>query len=179
MGVDSIPGPICYALNVYDDANLGKSDTFKLLKTHLLRHPSTSPLRVINIGVGKRGMKNSSEAMGVACDYKSMDISKKITHDYDDINSIDGKFDVVMMLEVVEHLDLEVTLEYLSRAYELLEDNSILFLSTPNIEHINQLWKQDVTHIRQYPAKDIYSLLRMIGFSEQIDVTAFLKDFIK
>lgn len=74
------------------------------------------------------------------------------------------------MFELIEHLPLAVTLQYITKAFESLNQNGTLIISTPNIDHINQLWKQDVTHIQQYPAKDIYSILRMIGFSNEIEI---------
>ncbi len=108
--------------------------------------------------------------MGINFDYKSLDISKNEKHDFNDINSVNENFDIIFMLELIEHLPLELSLKYFSKSFKILNENGILIISTPNIDHINQLWKQDVTHIHQYPAKDIYSILRMIGFSDEIQV---------
>lgn len=70
----------------------------------------------------------------------------------------------------MEHLTLDKALIYLTKSFEILKKDGLLFISTPNIDHINQLWKQDITHIQQYPAKDLYSILRMIGFSPNIEI---------
>jgi DNA-directed RNA polymerase len=98
-----------------------------------------------------------------------MDLAKNVNHDYKSLFDINSKFDIITMLELIEHLPLSETLKYFTKAYELLNTNRLLICSTPNIDHINQLWKQDIAHIHQYLAKDIYAILRMIGFKGKID----------
>jgi 2-polyprenyl-3-methyl-5-hydroxy-6-metoxy-1,4-benzoquinol methylase len=150
-----------------DEKTVTQTDTFKILK-YCLEEYSTP--KILDVGAGSRKLKRTIEIMGLKYFYKSLDISKGVQHDYIDIKAINEKFDIVTMLELIEHLALDLSLQYMSKAFEILNKNGSLIISTPNINHINQLWKQDITHIQQYPAKDIYSILRMIGFSGVIKV---------
>jgi len=148
-----------------DEKTIKNTDTYKILLDCFKKYNNP---HILDIGAGDRRLKKIIELMDLKFEYKSMDISKGIEHDYDDIKNIKEKFDIITMLELIEHLTLDIALLYLSAAFEILENNGTLIISTPNIDHINQLWKQDITHIQQYPAKDLYAILRMIGFSKDI-----------
>lgn len=39
----------------------------------------------------------------------------------------------------------------------------------PNPHHTNQVWHAELTHVRPWPAPDLYGVLRMVGF-RQVDV---------
>jgi predicted SAM-dependent methyltransferase len=72
--------------------------------------------------------------------------------------------------KIDELLLLDKTLKYLTKVFEILNPQGLVIISTPNVDHINQLWKQDVTHIQQYPGKDVFAILRMIGVTGNIEV---------
>jgi predicted SAM-dependent methyltransferase len=154
-------------LNVWDDEkNISKNDSFIILARKFNEYIMPS---ILDVGAGDRRFEKILELMNLNFEYSSLDISKEIRHDYTEMKYVNSKFDIVTMFELIEHLPLEVTLQYFTKSFEILNQKGILIISTPNAAHINQLWKQDVTHIHQYPAKDIYSILRMIGFSGEIE----------
>lgn len=149
-------------LKTWDELDkIEKTGTFFIIKEQLIKIKNP---KILDIGAGDRKFLYVLNKMGIKCIYKSLDISRNVVHDYVNIDEVQEKFDVIIMLELIEHLPLEQTLKYLSKSFNLLNNNGIIIMSTPNIDHINQLWKQDITHIQQYPAKDLYAILRMIGF---------------
>jgi predicted SAM-dependent methyltransferase len=155
-------------LNAWDgEQTYSRTDSFKVLKNRFREYNQP---KILDVGAGDRRMKKIIELMEIKFEYKSLDISKNIQHDYADIQSVNEKFDIVTMIELIEHLPIEIALQYFTKSYQILNSNGLLIISTPNIDHINQLWKQDITHIQQYPAKDIFSILRMIGFSSDIEI---------
>lgn len=155
-------------LNAWDDdKTIFKTDTFKVYNQTFHKYENPS---VLDIGAGSRRFYKTMQLMDIEFEYMSLDISNGAKHDYSDINDVKKTFDIITMFELIEHLPLTITLQYFSKVYEILKPNGLLIVSTPNIDHINQLWKHDVTHIQQYPAKDIYSILRMIGFTGEIDI---------
>jgi len=93
-----------------------------------------------------------------------LDIDKKYSHDYKDIDEVQGKFDAIFLMEFLEHIHLEDGLRILGKAYSLLKIGGYIFISTPNIDHANQLWRGDITHIQQWPRRDLYAIIRLIGF---------------
>ncbi len=153
-------------INVSD--NFIDSGTYPIINNIVKKyeHP-----KILDIGAGHRKLDQMIGSFKVPYEYKSVDKAKNIKHDYQDINDIkDNKFDIIFMLELIEHLTLKDGLLYLSKAFDLLNKNGTFIISTPNVHHINQLWKSNITHIQQYPASDLCAILRMIGFSDDVKI---------
>jgi len=93
-----------------------------------------------------------------------LDIDKKYSHDYKDIDEVQGEFDAIFLMELLEHIHFEDGLKILERTYSLLKVGGYIFISTPNIDHANQLWRGDIAHIQQWPRRDLYAILRLIEF---------------
>ena len=96
---------------------------------------------------------------------------------YDDLSSIHGTFDVVMSLEVVEHL--YDPRKYATNLYSLVKEEGIAIISTPyhgyfkNLamaltgkldKHFTALW--DHGHIKFWSVMTLTELLREAGFSK-------------
>ncbi|KPL55707.1 3-demethylubiquinone-9 3-methyltransferase [Prosthecomicrobium hirschii] len=96
---------------------------------------------------------------------------------YDDLSSLHGTFDVVMSLEVVEHL--YDPRKYAANLYSLVKEEGIVIISTPyhgyfkNLamavtgkldKHFTALW--DHGHIKFWSIATLTKLLREAGFSE-------------
>jgi SAM-dependent methyltransferase len=151
-------------LKAYTD-NLKKNEVFLTSMERIGKNDS-----VLDIGAGDKKVQENLLEAGFSGVYKSMDIDSTYTHDFNSLEDITGEYDCVFMLELIEHLELEVSLKYLEKAFKVLKKGGRLFLSTPNIDHINKLWKHDITHIRQYPAKDLYAILRLMNFNGEINI---------
>lgn len=150
------------------------SDTYQLIKKIISQYHQ--PM-VLDIGAGHRKLNEMIESYGVSYEYKSVDKAKNVQHDYNDINDVpqDKKFDIIFMLELIEHLTLKDSLLYITKIFQLLNKNGHLIISTPNINHINQVWKSNITHIQHYPGPDLLAILEMIGFSKGKIHRVFLK----
>jgi SAM-dependent methyltransferase len=136
------------------------------IKTALAAIGTTSS--VLDVGAGDRRLERILLAAGWRGSYKSLDIEGSVSHDYSSIDDVVGTFDAIFMMEVMEHLQLDVGLRYLDFAAGHLREGGHLLVSTPNMDNINRLWKTDITHIQQYPARDLYALLRLSGFAGAI-----------
>ena len=125
---------------------------------------------VLDIGAGDKSLKEfiiRDELQGI---YKSMDIDRTFKHDFYSLDEITGTYDCVLCFNLFEHLELEITLKYLEKVYDILKEGGKLIISVPNIDHINHMWKHDITHIRQYPAKDLYAILKLMNFKGEINI---------
>jgi SAM-dependent methyltransferase len=142
-----------------------KPENFNKLKTaKILLDEIGYEASVLDIGAGNRYLEKVLASFGFRGTYKSMDIDERYKHDFHSIDEITDKYDCVTMFELIEHLNIETGLAYIEKAKDLLNENGILALSTPNINHINQLWKGDLTHIQQWPPPDLYAILRLMDF---------------
>ena len=97
--------------------------------------------------------------------YRSMDIDKSLSHDYYSFEEIQEKFDVIVCLEVIEHLPTEEALDLLAKEYELLKEGGVLYISTPNVFHPTALWR-DSTHRSGYRYGELAGFLAAIGYRE-------------
>jgi len=74
-----------------------------------------------------------------------------------------------MMLELLEHLPLQLGLRFLDHAIDLLPPGGVLVIGTPNPRHAHHMWGSDFTHVRPWPAHDLWALCAVAGL-EQIEV---------
>jgi 2-polyprenyl-3-methyl-5-hydroxy-6-metoxy-1,4-benzoquinol methylase len=128
--------------------------------------PPPAKARILDIGAGEKSILRALKIRGIDADYKSMDVSSAsgVVYDFYDIASITGQYDLIIMQEVIEHLDLETGLNYLRKAYELLSLDGFLVVTVPNMSRPVQFFI-DFSHITHYPVTDLYGILRSIGFS--------------
>ena len=90
--------------------------------------------------------------------YKSMDIDPTYSHDYSSLEEVKETFDMILLFEVIEHLDLEAGREMLAKIYRMLNRGGRVILSTPNIYTPGQYWK-DASHRMAYHYEELGGLL--------------------
>ena len=120
--------------------------------------------RVLEIGAGDRGFSNLIEDH---IKYLSFDIDKNTKQDFYNIEEIKGKYDVVVMFAVIEHLSLKTFIKYLEKIKEVLKSGGYLIISTNNIFH-NIGIRADLTHLQAYSPRDLNSLLMLSGFNSGV-----------
>lgn len=101
--------------------------------------------RVLEVGAGDRRMKDSLAKKCSRISYFSMDIDPHGAHDYRSLDEIDGTFDCVCALEVVEHIEADALHNWFARLKELLAPAGHLVLSTPNTFY-PPAYLRDATH---------------------------------
>jgi len=124
---------------------------------------------LLDVGAGARQLEGALRLAGFKGVYKSVDIDPYYHHDYGSLKEVKEQFDVVTMFEIVEHLEVPQTIEYICTSLDILKPNGKLVVSTRNPSHLTAMWSGDITHIRQYPPGDLYGILRLAGFQGKID----------
>jgi SAM-dependent methyltransferase len=138
-----------------------------LVKKHL--RPG---MRILDVGAGDKRMKRRVKDAYPDILYKSMDIDRRTPHDYYALDDIDEQFDLIILFEVIEHLELEQGMEMLRRLHELLDDEGMVIISTPNIFNPSRFWI-DATHKVAYHYEELGGIL----FSEGFDIQAIYRTF--
>ncbi|MBW2039430.1 MAG: hypothetical protein JRI46_07535 [Deltaproteobacteria bacterium] len=95
--------------------------------------------------------------------YKSMDIDRRLPHDYYSLDEINEQFDLILLLDVIEHLELEDGVNMLRRVNELLVEEGKLIINTPNIFNPSRFWL-DATHKVAYSYEELGGVLLSQGF---------------
>ena len=131
----------------------------------LLRETLLQAKSILDVGAGDRTYESVFRNLGLQATYRSADLDRKFHHEYRDFLSVLETFDAITMFELIEHLDFDTGMKFFEHAYELLDEGGTLVLSTPNAHHPNHVWRIEVTHVRPWPAADLYGALRLAGFN--------------
>lgn len=120
-------------------------------------------MRILDVGAGERGMEDKIVKKYAGVLYRSMDIDRRFPRDCYSLDDIDEKFDLALLLDVIEHLELEDGVQMLQRINELLVDGGMLIINTPNIFNPNRFWL-DATHKAAYSYEELGGILLSQGF---------------
>ena len=132
---------------------------------HLRRHLIGSK-RLLDVGAGARVWKDELARLGVTPAYESADTETRYAHEHDDFLAVEGAYDAILMFELLEHLPMELGLNFLQHAADLLEPGGVLVITTPNPAHPTSFQATDFTHVRPWPAHDLFALCTLAGLSE-------------
>lgn len=124
---------------------------------------------ILDVGAGDRLWESVFERLGIGARYLTSDIDLLHPHDYSDFLGIEDTFDAIVMLELLEHLPLETGLAFLQHAVNILNPGGVLVIGTPNAHHPHHVWSVDLTHVRPWPAHDLWALCVIAGL-EGIEV---------
>jgi len=144
-----------------------------LVKKHL--RPS---IKILDVGASDKRMENRVKDVYPDILYKSMDIDRTVPHDYYSLDNIDEKFDLIMLFEVIEHLELEQGVEMLGRLNGLLVDGGKLIISTPNVFNPGRFWI-DATHKTAYSYEELGGIVLSQGFEVLGIYRTFHASFLK
>jgi hypothetical protein len=137
----------------------------KLVKrpSWLLKKLLRPGMRILDVGASDKRMEKRVKDVYSDILYKSMDIDRSVPHDYYSLDEIDEQFDLIILFEVIEHLELDQGVELLSRLNELLVDAGKLIISTPNIYHPNR-FLTTATHKTAYSYEELGGIVLSQGF---------------
>jgi len=128
----------------------------------ILRKEIRAGQSILDVGAGNREIgEKIRKVLGLAT-YKSMDVERSQFHDYYSLDEIEERFDVVLLFEVIEHLDFQEGIDLIKAIYALLSPGGKLYLTTPNLYHPHRYW--DSHHKTPYRYDELGGLLSAAGF---------------
>tara|TARA_Y100001934_G_scaffold269334_1_gene352670 strand:+ start:2872 stop:3501 length:630 start_codon:yes stop_codon:yes gene_type:complete len=131
---------------------------------HTVLEPiGTRGTRVLEVGAGARGLRKRLSGAWGDVSYVSCDIDRSTPHDFHDIEDVTGVFDLVVGLEVIEHLSLESAMRLVERAHALLVDGGVIALTTPNTFY-PPAYLRDATHVTPFCFDELGGVLLAGGF---------------
>lgn len=119
--------------------------------------------RLLDFGAGDQSLRRKFLAAGYAGSYETLDVSREFPTTWSDANEIEGPFDAVICLEVLEHMPLEEGLVLRERLLSWVGRGGWLILSTPNPACILSSFCRDETHLHLYPLHDLLTWLLSAG----------------
>lgn len=119
--------------------------------------------RVLDVGASDRQLEGRIKEYHPHTLYKSLDIDPAYPHDYSSFEEIKENFDMVFLVEVIEHLDPEEGRAMVKNVYRILNPGGRVILTTPNTYTPGQYWK-DITHLTPYHYEELGALFLSEGF---------------
>ena len=113
---------------------------------------------VLEIGAFNRELGDRIKKYCPQAAYKSVDIDPTYPHDYSSLDEVKERFDLVLLFEVIEHLDWDDGRKMVARIFEILNPGGRVIISTPNVYTPGQYWK-DVSHRTPYHYEELGGLL--------------------
>jgi len=120
-------------------------------------------IKILDIGAFNRAREAKLRKEQPDIIYRSMDIDRGYHHDYYQLDEIQESFNLILLLEVIEHLCLQEGHQLLARASRLLEEGGFLYISTPNLYHPHRFW--DLSHLTPYRYDDLGAMVLMSGLT--------------
>lgn len=117
---------------------------------------------ILDVGAFDRSMEDRLIRSFPYLNYMSMDIDPSRHHDYYSLKEVDRQFDVVLLLEVIEHCDREEGLDLLKSIREIISPRGRLIITTPNLFHPHRFWALE--HKVPYRFDELGGLLMEVGF---------------
>jgi 2-polyprenyl-3-methyl-5-hydroxy-6-metoxy-1,4-benzoquinol methylase len=118
--------------------------------------------RILDVGASTRNLGDRIRKERGDIRYKTLDIDRENKHDYYSVDDVDEKFDLVVLSEVIEHLEFNEGIEFLKKLCVLLVPGGRIIISTPNLHHPNRWWDSD--HKTPYRYDEISGALLLTGF---------------
>ena len=120
-------------------------------------------VRVLEVGAGTRALQQRLQDWWGDVSYMSCDVDTSQHHDFYSIDDVTGSYDLVIGLEVIEHMSLDVAKHVVKRAWDLLVPGGQIALTTPNT-YYPPAFLRDATHLTPFCYDELGGLLRLGGF---------------
>jgi len=111
--------------------------------------------RLLDYGAGDKRLKGKFLAAGFKGRYETLDLSAEDEHEYVSLSQVEGQFDAILCLEVIEHMSLNDYVDLMDEFGKLLCPGGTLVIGTPNPLCVVPMWAGDAGHVQQYPLSDL------------------------
>jgi cyclopropane fatty-acyl-phospholipid synthase-like methyltransferase len=147
--------------------------------------PKKKDSKILEIGVGMGHFAYYLVKTKGYTDYLGLDISAEFV-DYvkeritpnvllckdtvEFLKTSQGKYDLIVMLDVIEHITKPMQAVYLKAVLEALTDNGVFFIRTENTAILSGLFQHtmDYTHEYNFSEISLEQLLRSVGFEKMV-----------
>jgi len=177
-----------------------KENSFSLTSDYTifskLRHLFSDQDSVLDIGCGSARLGTLLRKWCPKAKYTGMDISdaaKKAVESkkfnfYDSIDKVKGKYDKITLIDVIEHMPIEVIRNYREKFDKLLKKGGLLIIATPNMDScvftLHNFWNNP-EHVRPWTKSSIrnffygnYSLKKIIYACNYFNPIKIISNFL-
>jgi 2-polyprenyl-3-methyl-5-hydroxy-6-metoxy-1,4-benzoquinol methylase len=150
-------------------------------KTYILNHiPSNKDCKILEIGCGYgryttllTNILKYDQTIGIDISQEQIEFAQK-NYNLNNVFKEDAvkylktsslKYDIVILMDVLEHLELGYAIEMLEKINNALSKGGKLIIQVPNgLSPMKPIFYGDVTHVRAFSVNSMSQILRMAGF---------------
>src|SRR5262245_35624879 len=118
---------------------------------------------VLDVGAGDMRFMRLARQRGFKGIYHTLDIGHEHEYTYSDPAEVPHKYDAVICMDVLEHLDLQAGLGLLHRLLSLVNPGGALAIQTPNANFHRHPLSWDMTHLHSYNPVDLWTYMTALG----------------
>jgi len=125
---------------------------------------------VLDIGCSDGMFEKFLKVNGISVHYAGVEVDTSFSPDFElyrSLKDVRGKFDIITLFHVIEHMPLNEFLDLLAQIPALLKGPEIAILATPNVLSPG-VFERDIEHVQPYPWFDLYAILRL--YFSRVDV---------
>ena len=169
--------------NYLENSTVGVQESvwkIKQLKVNYSKFfPADKEAAILDIGVGNGEMlhllKDSGYINAEGADISKSAVNACVARGYrctltentvDFLRSHPGKFAMISMFHVIEHISKDDIIPVITACYEALTDDGVLILETPNMASHDAVYMRyvDFTHVTGYTEPSLRQMLMICGF---------------
>lgn len=120
-------------------------------------------IAMLEVGAGSRSLKDKMHGVWGEFDYRSCDIDPGGNHDFAHIDEVEGSYDLICALEIIEHLELAEARHLLETCFKHTSPGGTIALTTPNIYYPPDFLR-DATHKTPFCYDELGGLLAVAGY---------------
>jgi hypothetical protein len=118
---------------------------------------------VLDVGAGDMRFMRLVRQRGFTGNYDTLDIGHEHEYTYSDLNEVARKYDAVVCMDVLEHLELASGIAFLHRLLSLVQPGGVLAIQTANANFHRHPLAWDMTHVHAYNPVDLWTYLTALG----------------
>jgi len=156
----------------------GKVHFQKCILPHI---PSSRKIRILDCGCGYGRMLKAlrefgyQNVVGVDCSLEQVQYAQQIlglqgvncADAVEFLKELESFFDVILILDVLEHLGVDQTIELLKIARQRMAPGGVIVIQVPNALCPMNLYRYlDITHQRAYSVNSLSQTLRLAGYAD-------------
>ena len=119
---------------------------------------------VLDYGGGNRMTGIMLRNLGWNGSYDVVDMSDDVDPEYKDLNEVKKNYDMIICLQVIEHMYFEQFLNFINELTSKLNKGGILVIGSDHPAHPGHLWNVEMGHVKAYPYYNLHQFLQMNNF---------------
>lgn len=120
---------------------------------------------VLDVGAHDRRIERFVDGLKLGVNYRSLDVDRSFQHDFYAFSEVQDQFDLITVLDVVEHIPPEIVNQMFIDCFRVLKPGGRIVVTTPNVSHPVRLWR-DCTHITAMHHAELGGFMLSAGFEQ-------------